>query len=221
MEKEKINDIDKDYRFDTLKDVYVDKYLLWRSVIFSDTMNFDPDNYTFFTHSISVKTTQSKFYVGLEKNGNAYSPSDDYLDIAFNPYEMKKKKRISVSLTTSADNYTYGRIGYIVSAPVENILYVGQAPFDKTNEELRQTSLKTPQEAQRDIFREIVLEGSTMYGIVRPVAIFVNLSDATEKEAVETMFLLEQIKESTGGVFPVLDLSDKNYTLKNNSSKTF
>jgi len=133
---------------------------------------------------------------------------------------MKKKKRLSVALTTSVDNYTYGRIGYIVSAPVENILYVGQAPFDKTNEELRRTPLKTPQEAKSDMFREIVLEGSTMYGIVRPVAIFLNLSDATEEEVVKTMFLLEQIKKSTGGVFPVLDLSDRNYTLKSNFSKT-
>ncbi|MBE6157096.1 MAG: hypothetical protein E7161_05110 [Firmicutes bacterium] len=216
MDKEKI----KDYQFAELKDMYVDKYLLWRKVTFSDIMNFDPNNYTFFTYSISVRTTQSEFYAGLKKNGNAYSPSDDYLDIAFNPFDMKKKKRLSVALTTSVDNYTYGRIGYIVSAPVENILYVGQAPFDKTNEELRRTPLKTPQEAKSDMFREIVLEGSTMYGIVRPVAIFLNLSDATEEEVVKTMFLLEQIKKSTGGVFPVLDLSDRNYTLKSNFSKT-
>ena len=221
MDKERINDINKDYQFDVSKDMHVDKYLLWRKMIFSDTMNFDPDNYTFFTYSISVRKTQSEFYAGIKKDVNAYSPSDDYFDIAFNPYYMKNKKRISVSLTTSVDNYTYGRIGYIVSAPVENILYVGQAPFDKTNEELRQTPLKTPQEAQNDMFREVVLEGSTVYGSVRPVAIFLNLSDATEEEVVKTMFLLEQIKESTGGVFPVLDLSDKNYTLKSNSSKTF
>lgn len=221
MDKEKINDVNNDYQFDILKDMHVDKYLLWRKVMFSDAMNFDPDNYIFFTHSISVRKTQSEFYVGLKQNGNVYSPSDDYLDITFNPFAMKKKKRISVSLTTSVDNYTYGRIGYVVSAPVENILYVGQAPFDKTNEELRRTPLKTPQEAQNDMFREIVLEGSTMYGIVRPVAIFLNLSNATEEEIDKTMFLLEQIKKSTGGVFSVLDLSDKKYTLKSNSSKTF
>lgn len=219
MDKEK-NDVNKDYKLDVLKDIHVDKYLLWRKVMFSDPMNFDPDNYIFFTHSISVRTKQSEFYVGFRQNGNAYSPSDDYLDIAFNPFAIRKKKRISVALTTSADNYTYGRIGYIVSAPVENILYVGQAPFDKTNEELRRAPLKTPQEAQNDMFREIVLEGSTTYGVVRPVAIFLNLSDATEEEVVKTMFLLEEIKKSTGGVLPVVDLSDKNYTLKRNSSKT-
>ena len=205
MNKEKIFDANNDYQFDVFKDMHVDKFLLWRKVVFSDPMNFEPDNYTFFTHSVSVRTKQS----------------DDYLDITLNPYDMKKKERISVSLTTSADNYTYGKIGYIVSAPVENILYVGQAPLDKTNDELRRISLKTPQEAQKDIFREIVLEGSTMYGIVRPVAIFVNLSNATEEEIAKTMFLLEQIKKSTGGVLPVLDLSDKNYILKDNHNKTF
>ena len=209
---------DSSYR-DTFGDIHADRYDLWRKVMFSDVSNFDSNNYAFFTHSVKIRRKSDEFYRGYDNSDSKYSPDTDSFDIAFNPYDLSKKKRISVALTTSDDNYTYGRIGYIVGAPVENILYVGQAPFGKSNDELRSLPLKTPEDAKEDEFREVVLEGKTMYGTVKPVAIFVNLSDATEEEISETMDFLEQIREATGGAFPVLDLSSKDYRMRNGSGK--
>ena len=215
----KINNINDNYNLDFLEDINLDKFLLWRKLIFSDVLNFDSNNYVFFTHSVQIRTKSNEYYRKITENNNAYSPIEDSYDIAFNPNDLKKKKRISVSLTTSEDNYTYGRIGYIVSAPVENILYVGQAPFDKTNDELRRMPLKMPQDAKKDMFHEVILEGSTIYGIVKPVAIFINLSGATEEEITKTILMLEQIQKETGGIFPIIDLSSPDYNLKSGKRK--
>ena len=63
----KINDKSKYYKFNILEDIHVDKYSLWKKVIFSDIMNFNPNNYVVFTHSISIRTKSSEFYKGLNK----------------------------------------------------------------------------------------------------------------------------------------------------------
>ena len=111
----------------------MDRYTEWRKISFSNIHNFDLENFMFLTYSIPIdENDQSKFYKWIISDSSFYDNNQDF-DITLNPFQLRMKKRISVSLTTSNDYYTYGRIGYIVSAPVENILYVGQASFDDSN----------------------------------------------------------------------------------------
>ncbi len=197
----------------------MDRYTEWRKISFSNIHNFDLDNFMFLTYSIPIdENDQSKFYKWIISDSSFYDNNQDF-DITLNPFQLRMKKRISVSLTTSNDYYTYGRIGYIVSAPVENILYVGQASFDDSNSDLREKNLKAPDDVLLGnvLFHEIVLEGSTTYGDVKPLAIFINLTNATNVERFQVEQKLEKIRKATFDVYPILDLTDPQKKQQNNN----
>lgn len=196
----------------------MDRYADWRKISFSDINNFDLENFIFLTYSIPIDgAAQTNFFKGMISNSSLYDKNQDF-DVSLNPLKLRMKKRISVALTTSNDYYTYGRIGYIVSAPLENILYVGQAPFTYSNRDLREKTLKAPDDVLLGnvLFNEIVLEGSTNYGYVKPLAIFINLTDATYVERFQVEWKLEKIREATSGLYPILDLTNPKKELKNN-----
>lgn len=197
----------------------MDRYTEWRKISFSDINHFDLENFIFLTYSIPIDgNAQANFFKSMISNSNLYEKSQDF-DISLNPIQLRMKKRISVSLTTSNNYYTYGRIGYIVSAPIENILYAGQAPFNDSNSDLREKNLKSPDDVLlgKVPFHEIVLEGSTYYGDVKPLAIFINLTDATNLERFQVEQTLEKIKKTTFGLYPIFDLTNPKKELKNNS----
>lgn len=197
----------------------MDMYTEWRKIAFSDINNFDIENFTFLTYSVPIGT-QGNLFKATISNSNLYDKGQDF-DVSLNPIKLRIKKRISAALTTSNDYYTYGRIGYIVSAPVENILYIGQAPFNYSNDDLRKKPLRNPNDvfSGNVLFHEIVLEGSTYYGYVKPLAIFINLTDATDIERFQVEYELEKIREATFGLYPVLDLTDRR-KLKDSSKKS-
>lgn len=192
----------------------MDRYIQWRKINFSDINNFDSENFIFLTHSLTDEKSRDNFKMMIS-NTKLYSREQDF-DLSEFPFAMKNKTRISCALTTSKDYYTYGRIGYIVSAPIENILYVGQAPFNESNEELRNKALLSPEDICKGnvFFNEVTLEGSTIYGITKPIAIFINLTDASELEQYMVIQKLYKIVESTGGIFPVLNLTNKRLEVK-------
>ncbi len=185
----------------------MDRFAEWREVPFTDIDNFDYNNFTFFTYSVHLDTS-SDYFKNLISNSKLYDKHQDF-DISLNPESLWRKKRISVALTTSNDYYTYGRIGYVVSSPIENILYVGQAPFNDTNDQLRNKRLNSPNDifSGNVFFNEVVLEGSTIYGNVLPVAIFINLTDATLEERIQVEWKLGKIREATFDFYPILDLT--------------
>lgn len=192
----------------------MDRYIQWRKISFSDINNFDSENFIFLTHSLTDEKSRDNFKMMIS-NTKLYSREQDF-DLSEFPFAMKNKTRISCALTTSKDYYTYGRIGYIVSAPIENILYVGQAPFNESNDELRNKALLSPEDICKGnvFFNEVTLEGSTIYGITKPIAIFINLTDASELEQYMVIQKLYKIVESTGGIFPVLNLTNKRLEVK-------
>lgn len=192
----------------------MDRYIQWRKINFSDINNFDSENFIFLTHSLTDEKSRDNFKMMIS-NTKLYSREQDF-DLSEFPFAMKNKTRISCALTTSKDYYTYGRIGYIVSAPIENILYVGQAPFNESNDELRNKALLSPEDICKGnvFFNEVTLEGSTIYGITKPIAIFINLTDASELEQYMVIQKLYKIVESTGGIFPVLNLTNKRLEVK-------
>ena len=191
-----------------------DRYVQWRKINFSDINDFDSENFIFLTYSLTDDDSEDIFKMQIS-NTKLYSAMQDF-DLSEFPFAMQKKKRISCSLTTSKDYYTFGRIGYIVSAPMENILYVGQAPFNQTNDELRDKNLLSPEDIieGKVWFNEVVLEGSTIYGIAKPVAIFINLTGASELEQYVVIQKLNKIKESTGGMFHIFDLTKDKLEVK-------
>ena len=192
----------------------MDRYIQGRKINFSDINDCDSENFIFLTYSLTDEYSKEIFKMQIS-NTRLYSRTQDF-DLSEFPFAIKNKTRISCALTTSKDYYTYGRIGYIVSAPIENILYVGQAPFNESNDELRNRVLLGPEDIceGKVLFNEVVLEGNTIYGIVRPLAIFTNLTDASELEQYIVMQKLNKIVESTGGIYPVLDLTDKRLEVK-------
>lgn len=198
----------------------MDRYNEWRKISFSDINDFDLENFSFLTYSVPIDS-QDNFFKDIISNSNLYDKNQDF-DVSLNPIRLRMKKRISVALTTSADYYTYGRIGYIVSAPVENILYVGQASFDDSNEELRKKALKSPNDVLSGniLFHEVLLEGSTYFGDVKPLAIFINLTDATDIECFQVERILEKIRKETYDLYPVLDLTERKKELINSSERS-
>lgn len=192
----------------------MDRYEQWRKINFSNIKDFDSENFVFLTHSLADEDSKDIFKMQIS-NTKLYSDTQNF-DLSEFPFAMKNKKRISCALTTSKDYYTFGRIGYIVSAPIENILYVGQAPFNESNDELRNRALLSPEDILEGkvLFNEVVLEGSTIYGIAKPLAIFINLTDASELEQYIVMQKLNKIVESTVGLYPVLDLTNKKLEVK-------
>ncbi len=192
----------------------IDRYAEWRKINFSDITDFDPENFIFLTHSLPNEDSRDFFKTQIS-NTKLFSDNQNF-DLSKFPFAIKNKKRISCALTSSKNCYTYGRIGYIVSSPIENILYIGQASFNETNDELRNKDLLSPEDVfdGKVLFNEVVLEGSTMYGVVKPLAIFINLTDASVLEQYMVMQKLNEIEESTFGMYPVLDLTNNKLELK-------
>lgn len=208
--------------FEDNLDGFCDRYKAWREIKFSDIKDFDCNNYIFWTHSVRIRTQEPEFYSinsSLKSTGTFYNGTENF-DIAFNPFTLEQKKRVSLALSTSNDHYTYGRIGYIVKAPIENMIVTGQASWHESNEELRNHRLLSPNELiKNDIFHEAVFDGKTIYGSLEPVSIFINLTNANQMEIEKTLLELEQIKMATGNIFPILDLSSLEYRLGANSKK--
>lgn len=185
-----------------------------KKINFFDINDFNSENFVFFTYSLTNKYSKDVFKMQIS-NTRLYSEIQDFYLFKF-PFAMKNKTIISCSLTTSKDYYTYGRIGYIVSAPIENILYVGQAPFNESNDKLGNKTLLSPYDirAGKGLFNEVILEDSTIYGITRPLAIFINLTDTSELEQYMILQKLNKVKEATSGIYPVLNLTNNKLEVK-------
>ena len=206
----------------------MDRYDEWRKIIMSDVNNFDINNYNLFIHSVNL----NEQYAGLIRSNIAkssnYSETQALIDIKKNPFDIAKRNRISTSFVSSKqkrDSACYGRVGFILSVPTENIMYVGfDGKYEKTNEELRCMQLLSPQDIIDDkvLFNQVIVEGTTEYGKVIPIGIFVDYSgiyneftkmDNNEWERKETNEDLQKLVEITGNIFPIVDITYRDMSL--------
>lgn len=200
----------------------MDRYCEWRKIIMSDVNNFDINNYNLFIHAVNLDDKYSSLIRSNIAKTNNYSEVQASIDIRKNPFDIAKRNRISTSFVSSKqkrDFPCYGRVGFILNVPIENIMYVGfDGRYEKTNEELRNMQLLSPQDIidGKVLFNQVIVEGTTEYGKVVPMGIFVDYSgiynelskmDNNEWERNETNHNLQKLIELTGDIFPIIDIT--------------
>lgn len=205
----------------------MDRYNEWRNISLSEIESFDIENYYIFIHSVNFDDNYHDYMKSrIKKDTTTFSEIEANIDILENPFDLSKRSRISTSFDTSKQFRTaphYGRVGFIVKFPVENIIYVGQG-FNKTNKELKALPLLSPEDVinGKDYFNEVLVEGSTKYGKIVPIAIFVDYTgiyneysqmDINPFEREKTNAELIKLFEKSGKKLPIVDITRKGLML--------
>lgn len=174
----------------------MDKWRNLRNLKLSDPNNYDRNNYMFLVHAIDLPNSSEKNYQlmrVLNEFGGEFS-SSQMINLNLNPERIAEKKLISCSLVAKKGKFealeTYKSFGLIVKCPIENIVFAGSqdlgilySQFDNVMKKYQNVILPSvecllnPEE-----YDEILINGTTVYGKVEIVGVFINLRNASMED---------------------------------------